>query len=39
VVQGTHYEHELTGIFQQVKRVGRYTFYNQIDANRISSVK
>jgi len=29
----------VTGIFQRVKRVGRYTFNNQIDASRISSVK
>jgi len=29
----------VTGIFQRVKQMGRYTFYNQIDANRISQVR
>ena len=26
---------EVTGVFQQVKRVGRYTFYNEIEAQSI----
>jgi len=26
---------EVTGVYQQVKRVGRYTFYNEIDAQSI----
>ena len=30
---------EVTGTFSQVKRVGRYTFYNQIDAERILAVR
>lgn len=30
---------QVTGTFQRVKRVGQYTFYNQIDANQISPVR
>ncbi len=30
---------QVTGTFQRVKRVGRYTFYNQIDADHISPVR
>jgi hypothetical protein len=26
---------EVTGVFQQVRRVGRYTFYNEIDAQSV----
>jgi len=29
----------VTGTFRQVKRVGRYTFNNQIDADRVSLMK
>jgi cytochrome c-type biogenesis protein CcmE len=30
---------QVTGTFQQVKQVGRYTFYNQIDASSISNLE